>query len=247
MTRLPNTDTVTERYESFQDIIDSAAAGYVDLSYHNFEGHIKRTIEAVPGFCHWATANGIDDVPQEALATVMSHHDYEMHIPLLEKGTSTDEIHSAQILWRKLSQFTAGREIINIAVPAVIATTPSHKATSNFQLATRMLDVGNVCAEDFSTVLQNTLSVIVEEELELKNRKTYSFIEKRDKIASFLGNLYFPGTVEFVAVDGAIITYEPALIGFDNVRRLASISEREFVELVPEAEEKFAIIWPKAA
>ncbi len=245
MTLLPDAFLEPARFESFQDIIDTAHLGYVELSYHNFAGHIQETIDAVPEFCGWAKSNGITDIPQKPLAAVMANHDYELHLPLEIKHTVTDEVHSALDLGRKLIQFPEGREVLGLCVQGVIATTPNLEPRNNFQLAARMIDTVNVCSKDAATALKNTLNVIIEEEIELKTRKTDSFIEKRDKLANFLRTFYYPGAVEFVSEDGFPVSYEPALIGYENVKKLGSISRQDFIDLIPEAEEAFAIMWPE--
>lgn len=233
------------RNNSFQDIIDSAHLGYVDLSYHNHPEHITEVLEEVPKFCVWAIENGINDVPEEPLIATMSLHDYEIHVPLEVKRTATDEVHSALILGSRLIQFPEGREVLGLCVQGVIDTNPALVPRNNFGLAARRIDTANVCSDDIKTVLEKTLRVFTEEELELKSRQTGSYIEKRDKTTNFLSAFYFPGTVEFVSEDGHNVTYEPVSIGVENVKRLASMSEKEFIRLIPEAEDAFALIWPK--
>jgi hypothetical protein len=225
--------------------MDFAPSGYIDLSYHNYPGHIQEATDAVPVFCRWAVENGITDIPEVPLEVVMAMHDFDLHVPLEVKGTTTDEQYSALILGRILIQFPKGGEVLNLSMNGVIATTPNLDPDNNFELAARMLDTGNVCSEDETLALQKTLKIMVEEELELKNRITGSFKEKRDIMANFLRTNYYPGPIEFVAEDGSPVIYEPSLIGCENVRRLGSISQKEFISLVPEAEAVFAAIWPE--
>lgn len=247
MTALPEIYPEPTRFESYQDVIDAAHLGYINLSYHNYPGHIQETIDAVPVFCAWAGANGITDIPQEALMAVMGYHDFELHIPLSDKRTKSDEAHSALVLGQRLIQFPEGREVYELAIRAILATTPNLVPKSNFDLGARIIDTGNVCSEDPVVALEKTHRVIIEEEIELKSRKTGSFIEKRDKLASFLQTFYYPGLgrVEFVAEDGSPVPYEPADIGYENVRKLGSISRKEFEALIPGAEETFAFLWPE--
>jgi hypothetical protein len=240
-----NPETLPIQFSSFDDIVDNAHLGYTKLSYHNFDGHIQEILRAIPGFCEFLEHNGVLDVPKEALKATMANHDYEVHMPLVGKKAAADEVHSALDLGAKLIQFSDGQSVLSLCIQGVIATTPNLKPRNNFDQATRILDTINVCSEDFKHVITNTLNVFVEEELELKSRKTESYIEKRDKVAGFLKTFYFNGRVEFIAVDGSKINYEPVEIGSENVKRLASLSEKQFIELIPEAEDKFALIWPR--
>jgi len=245
MTVQPGDSLEELKFESFQDIIDAAHLGYIDLSYHNKEGHIDETIKAVPDFCRWALDNGITDVPEEPLKAVMANHDFGVHIPLDVKRTATDEAYSAIDLGRKLIQFSEGRDVLSLAVAGVLATTPTSRPRNNFELGARVLDTNNVCSQDFSVVLKNSYRVIVEEEIELKSRITDSFLAKRDRLATFLGQYYYPEAVMFTAEDGSPVPYEPSFAGMENIKRLGSITEKEFIDIVPEAEATFAILWPK--
>jgi hypothetical protein len=238
---------LSPEFDPFRHIIENAEDGYIDLPYHNWSGHILWCAKQIPKAHNWAIENGITDIPLVPLTLVTFKHDVDLYIPLEEKLTASDEAYSALILGNDLIRFPEGREIWGMSTRGIIDSTPHMTPKDNFGLMFRRIDTSNVCSPDFDFVLENSLDVMYEEEVVLKNRKTESYEEKIDKISKFLAAFYYPGVVEFKSEDGYTIPYEPALVGAENVVRLANTSKAEFIRRVPRADELFNEIWDKAA